>query len=129
MLFRSRLRRLLAAEVIPVVAGFQMTDAGRIHTLSRGGSDITAVALAAALGAPICHFLKRNGLCHTDPRRDPQAQPVGRTSYRGLHAILATGSPVLHPDAARLAERYGVVLRFEPFPEPGPLSDVTPTAA
>jgi aspartate kinase len=128
-----RLRRVLDAGIIPVVAGFQAVAHGRIQTLSRGGSDITAVALAAAFGASVCHFLKRDGLCHTDPARDPDAVPVGRTTFRGLNAILATGARVLHPDAARLAERHRVVLRFEPFPEPGPVSEVTdrecPTAA
>lgn len=124
----SRLKRLLARGTLPVVAGFQVIERARLRTLGRGGSDITAVALAAALGATECHFLKQCGLRETDPRLDPAARVVDQIDFPTLARILSTSSQVLHPDAARLADRHGVALRFVPFPEPGPISRVVPRA-
>lgn len=123
----ARLRRWLAAGHVPVVAGFQVIEGGRHRILGRGGSDITAVALAAALGADGCHFLKQNGLRESDPRVDPGAPNVGMIDFAKLGVILASCQQVLHPEAARLAERHRVPLTFVPFPEPGPASRVVPT--
>src|SRR5206468_10595740 len=68
--------RLLAQGVTPVVTGFQGWHRGRLTTLGRGGSDITAVALAAALEAESCELVKDPGALHTaDPRLVPEARP------------------------------------------------------
>jgi len=122
----SRIRRVLEVGTIPVVAGFQVIEGTRLRTLGRGGSDITAVALAAALGATECHFLKQCGLREFDPRIDPDAPPVGQIDFPTLSRILSASGQVLHPDAARLADRHGVALHFVPFPDPGPISRVAP---
>ncbi len=122
----ARLRRHLARGELPVVAGFQCRDRGMVRTLGRGGSDITAVALAAALMADACVLLKRAGLRIADPQRFPAAPHAGSVDFARLHAILEAGGQVLHPEAARLAERYGIPLVFVPFPDEGPASTVQP---
>lgn len=121
-----RLRRELRAGVIPVVAGFQVIVDDRLRTLGRGGSDITAVGIAAALGATECHFLKQRGLRERDPRIDPAAPSVDLIDFSTFRALLASCGQVLHIDAARLADRHDVPLHFVPFPEPGPTSRVAP---
>lgn len=121
----SRIRRVLTRGLIPVVAGFQVVEGSRLRILGRGGSDITAVALAAALGAAECHFLKQCGLREKDPRIDPHACPVDHIDYPTLSRILSTSGQVLHPDAARLANRHDVLLHFVPFPVPGRTSRVS----
>ena len=79
----DRLRRLLDRGVTPVVTGFQGWHRGRITTLGRGGSDITAVALAAALSAEACELVKEPGALHTaDPRLVPEARPLRRATHR-----------------------------------------------
>ncbi len=122
----TRIRRVLETGTIPVVAGFQVIEGARLRVLGRGGSDITAVALAAALGAAECHFLKQCGLRESDPRIDPHARSVEQIDYPTLSRILSTSAQVLHPDAARLADRHDVPLHFVPFPDPGPTSRVSP---
>lgn len=125
---RAPLRRAIAAGMVPVVAGFQASDGGVLRVLSRGGSDVTAVALAAALDADACVLYKAAGLRHADPRRAPDAPVVGEGGYDLLDALVAEGGGVLHPDAARLARRHGVPLTFVPFPIPGPASRIVPWA-
>lgn len=120
----ARIRALLAKGVVPVVAGFQVAERGAIRILTRGGSDLSAVALAAALGGR-CTFYKSHGLRLADPERDPGAPSAGRIDHTALAAILAGGARVLHADAARLAARHGVTLRFVPFPDDGEESWVT----
>ncbi len=77
------LHHLDAGEVV-IVAGFQgQTDAGRITTLGRGGSDLTAIAIASAIGADLCQiFTDVNGVFTCDPRLVPERPPVGRTLLR-----------------------------------------------
>lgn len=122
----AKIRRVVAAGEVPIVAGFQVVSAGSLRTMDRGGSDITAVALAAALGALRCDFLKLSGLRCTDPRFDPDAPAVGEIDFTTLRQIIGPRSRVLHPQALSLAERYSILLRFVPFPEPGPISTVRP---
>jgi len=109
----DRLRRLLDRGVTPVVTGFQGWHRGRITTLGRGGSDITAVALAAALGAEACELVKDPGALHTaDPRLVPEARPLRRATHRFVSEIALAGARVIHHAAATRAERDAVPLRF-----------------
>lgn len=122
----GRLRTLLDRGVIPVVAGFQTHHNGELAVLARGGSDVTAVAIAAALHADECVLLKRAGLRDADPVRHPEARHIGVAGYDRLGELLDQGCRVLAVDAARLARRYRVPLTFVPFPEEGPSSWIVP---
>jgi aspartate kinase len=122
----GRLRRQLAAGVIPVVSGFQVADRGRTRLLGRGGSDVTAVALAAALAADACVLFKLDGLRDGDPRHGTPTQPIDEADYDTLDGLVHGSHSVLHPEAARLARRHGVPLTFVPFPIPGPTSRIVP---
>jgi aspartate kinase len=93
----DRLRGALVAGSIPVVAGFQgvSVDAD-ITTLGRGGSDTTAVALAAALGADVCEiYTDVTGVFSADPRLVPDARRLDRVSYDEMLEMAATGGRVL----------------------------------
>ena len=94
----SRIRRELDGGKIVVVAGFQGVDPeGDITTLGRGGSDTTAVALAAWLKADRCQiFTDVDGVYDRDPRRYPEARRFGRLSYEAMLALIEGGAQVLH---------------------------------
>lgn len=110
---RDRLERLLQRGITPVITGFQGWHRGRITTLGRGGSDITAVALAIALEASACELVKEPGAVHTaNPRLVPEARPLRRATHRFVSEIALAGARVLHHTAAGRAEREGVALRF-----------------
>jgi aspartate kinase len=110
---RERLERLLQRGVTPVVTGFQGWHRGRITTLGRGGSDITAVAIAAALSAEACELVKDPGAVHTaDPRLVPEARPLQWATHRFVTDLSLAGARILHHTAASRAERDGVLLRF-----------------
>ncbi|MEO0086231.1 MAG: aspartate kinase [candidate division WOR-3 bacterium] len=108
----TRLLECLRRGVIPIVAGFQGVSYDReITTLGRGGSDVTAVALAAWLKASRCEFYKDvDGLFTENPDEFPQARPVERISFTELGELAAAGSGVIHPRACALAEKYRVPL-------------------
>lgn len=109
----ARIVRLLDRGITPVVTGFQGWHRGRLTTLGRGGSDITAVALAAALGAQACELVKDPGALHTaDPRLVPDARPIRRATHRFVTELALAGARVIHHLAASRAERDGVPLRF-----------------
>ena len=101
----SRIRRELEAGRILVVAGFQGVDPeGDVTTLGRGGSDTTAVALAAALGADRCQiFTDVDGVYDRDPRLYPDAQKFDRISYDRMLALVENGAQVLHDRSVILA--------------------------
>ena len=122
----ARLERLIAAGTVPVVAGFQGWFRGRLTTLGRGGSDITAVALAEALGADWCELVKEPGALHTaDPRLVPDARPVDRAGHRFVTELACAGARVIHHLAAARAERAGIALRFTSLHGDGvPTTDV-----
>lgn len=124
----SRIRRLLARGITPVVTGFQGWYRGRLTTLGRGGSDITAVALAAALEGRACELVKDPGALHTaDPRLIPEARPLARASHRFASELALAGATVIHHFAAAQAERDGVRLRFASLQDGGePSTDVGP---
>ena len=127
----DRVRQLLDRGVTPVVTGFQGWHRGRITTLGRGGSDITAVALAAALGAQACELVKDPGALHTaDPRLVPEARPLRCATHRFVAEIALAGARVIHHAAATRAERDAVPLRFSSLHADGePSTVVTPGEA
>jgi aspartate kinase len=112
----ERLWRHLEDGQVVVVAGFQGTSTGpsgipEITTLGRGGSDTSAVALAAALGATACEiYTDVPGVLTTDPRKVPDAQLMARVSCDEMLELASLGAAVLHPRAVEIARNYGVPL-------------------
>ena len=109
----ERVRRDLAAGRVVVVAGFQGVDGeGHITTLGRGGSDTTAVALAAALKADECQiFTDVDGVYTTDPRVVPEARRLRRITFEEMLEMASLGSKVLQIRAVGFAGKYNVPLR------------------
>jgi aspartate kinase len=109
----KRIRTDLAAGRIVVVAGFQGVDeAGNITTLGRGGSDTTAVALAAALKADECQiYTDVDGVYTTDPRVEPKARRLKEISFEEMLEMASLGSKVLQIRSVEFAGKYGVPLR------------------
>ena len=108
----DRLSEVLAGGGVPVVAGFQGVSADReITTLGRGGSDTTAVALAAALGADACEiYTDVPGVFSTDPRIVPEARRLSRVSFDEMLEIAATGGRVLALRSVEFARNHDVPL-------------------
>ena len=108
----DRLRETLAAGAVPVVAGFQgMSTDKQVTTLGRGGSDPTAVALAAALGADACEiYTDVSGVFTTDPRIVPEARKLARVSYEEMQEMAATGGRVLALRSVEFARNHNVPL-------------------
>ncbi|MGH8402039.1 MAG: aspartate kinase, partial [Gammaproteobacteria bacterium] len=109
----GKLRDALASNCVPVVAGFQGVDAaGDITTLGRGGSDTTAVALAAALKADECQiYTDVDGVYTTDPRMVPEARRLARITFEEMLELASLGSKVLQIRAVEFAGKYNVPLR------------------
>lgn len=109
----QRIRRELDADKVVIVAGFQGVDEqGDITTLGRGGSDTSAVALAAALKADLCRiYTDVEGVYSADPRVIPEACCYEQISYATMEAMAALGAKVLHPRAVELAKVYAVPLQ------------------
>ncbi len=105
-----------------VVAGFQGVDKnGNITTLGRGGSDTTAVALAAALKADECQiFTDVDGVYTTDPRVEPNARRLDRITFEEMLEMASLGSKVLQIRAVEFAGKYNVPLRVLSSFEEGP---------
>jgi len=112
----------LDAGRIIVVAGFQGVDGnGNITTLGRGGSDTTAVALAAALKADECQiFTDVDGVYTTDPRVEPNARRLDRITFEEMLEMASLGSKVLQIRAVEFAGKYNVPLRVVSSFEEGP---------
>jgi aspartate kinase len=110
---RQNLRAALAAGEVLVVAGFQGVDeAGNITTLGRGGSDTTAVALAAALEADECQiYTDVDGVYTTDPRVVPEARRLSRITFEEMLEMASLGSKVLQIRSVEFAGKYNVPLR------------------
>ena len=106
----TRIRKELDAGKIVVVAGFQGTDPeGDITTLGRGGSDTTAVALAAFLGADKCQiFTDVDGVYDRDPRQFPDAVRFDRIGYGKMMALIENGAQVLHDRSVELARKHAI---------------------
>jgi len=109
----QRLRADLAAGYVPVVAGFQgMDEAGNITTLGRGGSDTSAVALAAALKADECQiYTDVDGVYTTDPRIVPEARRLKTITFEEMLEMASLGSKVLQIRSVEFAGKYKVRLR------------------
>lgn len=124
-----RIRRELENGNVVVVAGFQGLNArGDITTLGRGGSDTTAVALAAFLEADLCQiFTDVDGVYDRDPRKYPGAVRYARISYEKMLSLIAHGAQVLHDRSVELARDHGITLEVlsaftgEPGTMVGPL--------
>jgi aspartate kinase len=109
----DKLRKSLADGKITVVAGFQgVTEDGEITTLGRGGSDTSAVALAAALNAERCDiYTDVDGVYTTDPRVVPTARRLEQISYGEMLEFAHAGANVLHPRSVETAHQFKVPMR------------------
>ena len=110
VLASRRIQEELAAEKIVIVAGFQgVDDQGDITTLGRGGSDTTAVTLAAFLHADLCRiYTDVDGVYNADPRKDPNAKKYRTIGYADVLALCHGGAQVLHDRCVEAGQRYGV---------------------
>ena len=109
----KRILEELAEGQIVIVAGFQgITDDMDITTLGRGGSDTSAVALAAALGAKVCERLTdTDGIYSADPRVVPEAYRLVEIGYEEMLELATYGNKVMQPRAIELAELYNIPIR------------------
>ena len=123
----ERLRNLLDRGVVPIVAGFQgVSDAGDITTLGRGGSDTSAVALAAALDADECEICTDvDGVYTADPRLVESSRRLDQITFEEMLELASLGSKVLHPRSVEFAGRYRVPLRVMSTFEEGPGTLIT----
>ncbi|MGW5642166.1 aspartate kinase [Saccharopolyspora sp. NPDC003752] len=120
----GRVQEALEQGQVVLIAGFQgvSQDTKDITTLGRGGSDTTAVAVAAAMNADVCEiYTDVDGVYTADPRIVPDAQHLERITYEEMLEMAATGAKVLHLRAVEYARRYGVPLhvRSSYSPKPG----------
>ncbi len=108
------LERYLNQGIALVVTGFQGIDAeGNITTLGRGGSDTSAVALAAALHADSCRIYKDvDGIYTADPRKDTTAKKLSHLNYDQMLELCDSGSGVLQRRSVELAKQYGIELQI-----------------
>lgn len=121
----TRIKGALADDNIVIGAGFQGIDAaGDITTLGRGGSDTTAVAIAAGIKADVCEiYTDVDGVYTADPRIVPRAQKIDEISYEEMLEMAAGGAGVLHKRCVEFARNFGVVIhcRSSFNDEPGTL--------
>ena len=108
----DRVREAIEQGRIVIVAGFQgMTADGHITTLGRGGSDTTAVAVAAGLGADVCQiYTDVSGVLSADPRIVPDARKIDEISYEAMLELAASGAGVLNLRAVEFARNHNVVI-------------------
>ncbi|NJC88263.1 MAG: aspartate kinase [Desulfuromonas sp.] len=108
----TKIREDLKNGTIVVVAGFQGIDReGSLTTLGRGGSDTSAVAVAAALNADVCEiYTDVDGIYTTDPRIVPEASKMEKVSYEEMLEMASLGSKVLQIRSVEFAKKYGVVV-------------------
>ncbi|HEX7051539.1 MAG TPA: aspartate kinase [Longimicrobiales bacterium] len=109
----TRVREELAQGRVVIVAGFQGVSTQReVTTLGRGGSDTTAVALAAALGAERCDiYTDVDGVYTADPRRVAASRRIARIDYEEMLELAHSGAQVMHPRAVEIGARFGVPIR------------------
>src|SRR5258708_5754391 len=107
----KRVHELLDAGKVVIVAGFQgQTIEGKITTLGRGGSDLTAIALAAALKADLCQiFTDVDGVYTADPRIVPNAKKLEEISYDEMLELASLGAKVMQSRSVEFAKKFGVV--------------------
>ncbi len=106
----ERMKKALDEGKIVIAAGFQgLDDDGNVTTLGRGGSDTSAVALAAALGADECEiYTDVDGVYTTDPRIEPEARKVERIAYDEMLELASLGAGVMHSRSIEFAKKFGV---------------------
>jgi aspartate kinase len=106
-----RVHRYLNDDCIVIVAGFQgETSEGRITTLGRGGSDLTAIAIASAFKADVCQiFTDVDGVYTCDPRIVPTARKIPEISYDEMLELAASGAKVMQSRSVEFAKKFGVV--------------------
>src|SRR6185437_4969433 len=107
----SRVRQALDQDAVALVAGFQgvAQDTKDVTTLGRGGSDVTAVALAAALHADVCEiYTDVDGVYSADPRIVPNAKRLSTVTYEEMLELAACGAKILHLRSVEYGRRYGV---------------------
>jgi aspartate kinase len=116
----KRILPVLKEGKVAIIAGFQgMSRAGEITTLGRGGSDTTAVALAAALNAEQVDFYKDvDGIYEYDPKKSKLAKIIPSLSYSRAKEIALGGAKVLHLRSIELAQKNGIQLRVRSFEAP-----------
>lgn len=107
----SLMHKFLEAGKTLVVAGFQgVTPDGMIHTLGRGGSDLTAIAVAAAIKADVCQILTDvDGVYTCDPRIVPNARKLPEISYDEMLEMASSGSKVMQSRSVEFAKKFGVI--------------------
>jgi len=110
------IKKLLRENCIPVVAGFQGIDYDfNITTLGRGGTDTTAVAIAAAIGANVCEIYKDvDGISTTDPGIEPRARHLDKISYEEVLELASMGAKVLQIRSVEMAMKHGVSIHVLP---------------
>jgi aspartate kinase len=124
----DRIRAALEEDSIVLVAGFQgvSTDSRDVTTLGRGGSDTTATALAAALGAPVCEiYTDVAGVFSADPRIVPDARKLRVVSYEEMLEMASSGAKVLQLRSVEYARNHGVSIHCRSSSEEGPGTLVT----
>src|SRR6202040_3815454 len=107
----KQVHAMLDAGNVVIVAGFQgQTSTGHITTLGRGGSDLTAIALAAALGADLCQICTDvDGVYTADPRSVHKARKIAEVSYDEMLEMSSLGSKVMQSRAVEFAKKFGVI--------------------
>jgi aspartate kinase len=123
----ERIHEALAEGVIPIVAGFQgINERSDVTTLGRGGSDLTAVALAAALKADRCIiYTDVDGIYTADPNIVPSARRLDKISYEEMLEMASLGAKVLQSRSVEFAARYGVPVEVKSSFKEGPGTLVT----
>jgi aspartate kinase len=121
----ERVKKSIAEGMIPVIAGFQgITETSDVTTLGRGGSDLTAVAVAAALDADLCEiYTDVEGVYTTDPNIAPEARKLDKISYDEMLELASLGAKVLQTRSVEFAKKYDVpvVVRSSFSDNPGTL--------
>jgi len=107
----NQIRKHLDRGEIVIIAGFQgETEEGDITTLGRGGSDLTAIAVASAIGADICQiFTDVDGVYTCDPRIVPTARKIQEISYDEMLEMASSGSKVMQSRSVEFAKKFGVI--------------------
>lgn len=115
------LAQMMDAGIVPVLAGYQgMTETGEIRTLGRGGTDLSAAALAAALEARCDIYTDVDGVYTTDPRMEPAARRIDQVSHDEMLELAAQGAKVLQARSVEFAKTHGVPMRvLSSFAAPG----------
>lgn len=108
----ERVKKALRKGFVPVIAGFQgVTETSEVTTLGRGGSDLTAVAVAAALNADLCEiYTDVDGVFTTDPNIVPEARKLEKISYDEMLELASLGAKVLQARSVEFAKKYDVPL-------------------